>query len=263
MGEETYLTYTDYLLGFCSDPMTELSIGKTNFHFQLQLPSGVPASVDDWNSCSIRYSVDLTWITESANLKPCESKNFTVIRDEDLNLYPELIRPISAKTCQTACCDSDPMFLKVTLEKTGFALGEKALLSFNYYTSSTVHITSIMIALYQVTEMKGKRKNIEKSDTTKKSVKEIRFVPPNEEDFFRELEIPSSLPTTNLRYVNILEIRYELKVKITFSWFLAVPLRFYFPITIGTIPLALSLPSEVLLSAATARSGGNEQDLRE
>lgn len=237
-GEENYLTHTNQLLGFHSDAMTDMPIGTTTFSFQYKLPSGIPASyVDVWNSCFITYSVELIWLTDSQCL-PRKKKRFTVIRDEDLNAHPELIRPISAKTCQTACCTSEPMFLKISLAKTGFAVGETALLSFSYFTESSIKISSIKIELNQILEMKGKRKNLEQSGITKKKVIDICFTPSRyDEEFGRELFIPTELPTTNIRYVNILEIRYELKIRINFSWFLAVPLRFYLPITIGTVPL--------------------------
>lgn len=168
-------------------------------------------------------------------------KAFTVVRKEDLNLYPELRLPSEVEEIKTFCCwfcKSEPLLIKIRLPKTGFALGEKIPISIEMINKSNKSVSQTIFSLKRVDTFTSDEPS-EKQRVVKQEIIEKRAagVKANDQVTIEEsIEIPNSLVLSNDRYCKVFQITYELKFTVETER-MSVPPELRIPITIGSVGL--------------------------
>lgn len=238
-GEEKYLNSISYLFGSKDGENLEVPIGVHTYNFVCQLPVPIPYSVEG-KFGHVRYKVDANLdISWAFDLKT--ERAFTVVRHEDLNLFPELRLPCEFEEMKTFCClfcKSEPLIVKVRLPKTGFALGERIPVTVELNNKSSTDVSHTIFTLKRVDRFNC-ISPFEKTNINKEEIVETRArgAKGGESVTFEELiEVPHILMISNNRYCKVFQITYELKVTAETDGMSVSP-DIYLPITIGTVAL--------------------------
>lgn len=238
-GEEKYLNSVTYLFGSKDGENMEVVAGIHTYNFTCLLPVPIPYSLEGKHG-HVRYKVDVNldipWAFDLTAEKP-----FTVVRHEDLNVYPELRMPIEFEEITAFCCwccKSDPLIIKICIPKTGFALGEKIPLKVELVNKSSMDVTHTTFTLKRV-EKFNSRSPFEKTKVIKEEVveKKSKGVKGGDTATFEEfVEIPQILSTSNDKLCKVFQVTYELKFKIEADGMSVSP-DANIPITIGSVAL--------------------------
>lgn len=154
-GKHVYIDDKSYLFGNDQAPAVEVPSGVHRYDFALQLPPMLPASLEAPKG-HIRYEIeavlDIPWSYDK------EFKlQFTLVRNEDLSLDPQLRLPVDYEEIRTFCCffcKSQPIILTVCLPRTGYTAGEYIPISINYVNKSDVDASRTKINLKQMIRYK-------------------------------------------------------------------------------------------------------------
>lgn len=245
-GEERYINYSTFLSGDPDGDLIEIPIGNYSYKFACHLPTTIPYSIEGEHG-SIRYKVDAK-LEVPWTLIDLQSKlPFTVVRNEDLNAFPELRLAQEVEEIKKFCwgwCGSRPLVVKIRIPKCGFALGENVPISLHYCNDSNTNIDYTNIALIK------KEKFICSDPVTKDRAKKVKVfesladgVRKNSElKIDHCLQIPKDLPTSNRKYSQVLQISYELKIVVSTAGCCSSSPILKFPITIGNVGI-LEVPS--------------------
>lgn len=238
-GEEKYLESVTYLFGSKDSDNMEVQAGIHTYNFVCQLPMPIPHSAEGeygYVRYKVNVNLDISW---GFDLQA--EKVFTVVRREDLNLFPELRLPCELEEIKTFCCwfcKSEPLLVKVRLPKTGFALGEKIPISVEMINKSNTNVSHTTYSLKRVdtftSESPSEKQRVVKQeivDTRSDGVKAGETV--NIEEF---VEIPQVLVISNHRYCKVFRITYELKITAETEGVSVSP-EIHIPITIGIVGL--------------------------
>lgn len=150
-GKDVYLNSKTYLFGSEGGSSLVIQSGIHRYDFTCYLPSQLPASFEALHG-NIRYNVeavlDIPWgFNKEFKLQ------FTLVRHDDLNHFPELAIPTSAEEVKQFCCCfclSDPMLITVTLPCSGFAPGQSIPIKISYRNKSNVVVQSTRINLKRI-----------------------------------------------------------------------------------------------------------------
>lgn len=238
-GEQKYLNSITYLFGSKDCEIMEVPEGIHTYNFVCQLPTPIPYSVEG-KFGHVRYKVDanldIPWAFDLQS-----ERGFTVVRHEDLNIFPELRLPIEVEEIKVFCClfcKSDPLIVKVRLPRTGFGLGEKIPVCVELINNSNKDVEKTTFSLKRVDRFHS-TSPFDKTKETKEEVAESRGrgAKKGETVTFEELvEIPHTLMINNNKYCNVFQITYELKVTAETEGISVSP-ELYMPVTIGSVAL--------------------------
>ncbi|CRK98599.1 CLUMA_CG012199, isoform A [Clunio marinus] len=228
-GKNVYLNAKTYLFGAPGAEATEIESGTHRFNFTCQLPPMIPGSFEG-SYGNIRYHIeavlDVPWGFDK------EYKvQFTVVQLEDLNNDPGLSIAVQNEESKTFCClfcESDPLFMTVTIPYSGFTPGQIIPVTVKYNNKSNVEIDYTRISLVKVVKFNSERHII------KLKLKLIEF------PICHNLEIPSAAVCSNSKFCNVVQVMYMVEVE---AGVLGCHsgLTHKIPITIGSIPLRMSL----------------------
>jgi len=238
-GKEVYMDTRTYLFGGPGHS-TEMQAGTYRYEFASQLPPLLPSSYEARHG-HIRYFIeaklDIPWAFDKEFIV-----GFTVVRNDDMNMLPELKMPTQSEMVKTfGCCfcRSDPLMITASLPFTGYSPGQTMNLCIDYNNRSDSQIDRTRVCIKRILcyhslypEMKTK--------VEVETVAEI-FVEGVNAKSMKKIEVPMNIPqilaTTNNRYSNVLQLTYELKVKAIRSGCCQTDVRLAIPITLGLIPL--------------------------
>lgn len=249
------------MFGSKDGAIEEIPAGTTTYDFSCLLPLHIPATVSGKNG-SIRYKVetniDIPWALD------LKAKNvFTVIRNDDLNIFPDLKIPVEVEEIKIFCCfccKSQPLLMRLRIPKGGFVLGEQIPVSIDMINKSTVEIDKTTLKLKRIDRAFSLSKG-NKVEEVKKSVSSstTQGVKAGESVSLQEIiQVPDNISTSNDLYSNIFKISYEISFCAeTNGWNLFHTM--VIPVTIGTIAIQNELPSTEQL---TSSGQSQNQELR-
>lgn len=147
-GKDIYLNGRNYLFGYHGASSSEIAGGTHRYDFECQLPPQLPASFSS-SLGEIVYTVeaclDIPWRFDR------EFKvQFTVVRIDDLNEFPELKMPCKHERIKKFCCffcESKPLICTVTIPCGGFVPGESIPVTIRYDNKSDVEVDRTEICL--------------------------------------------------------------------------------------------------------------------
>lgn len=150
-GKDVYLDQRTYLFGAKGASPTELLPGTHRYEFECQLPPMIPASFEASHG-HIRYHVeavlDLPWRFDK------EFKlQFHIMRNDDLNEYPELAIPCKMEEFKHFCClfcRSDPLFMTVSVPCSGYVPGQTVKVNVNFDNKSSIEVQRTKINLKRI-----------------------------------------------------------------------------------------------------------------
>lgn len=224
----------------------KVNAGEHNYDFKCQLPSPLPYSVYEKYG-RIRYiltaKLDLPWLS-ALTFDMQTHRIITVVRCEDLNRFREVNLACEAERVKTFgfwCFKSDQLVIKVSLPRTGFALGEKIPVTVKLQNDSRTDVISVNYAL----------KRIERfiEATSYPSVDDIKEVKTKIVEQFTDgakrrqhkafvefIEIPTNLLISNERLSSEHQTAYELKITVVTNSIIDVGSPYIrVPITIGPV----------------------------
>jgi hypothetical protein len=238
-GEEKYINSVSYLFGSKDGESLEVPVGLHTYNFVCQLQNAIPYSVEGkygWIRYKVDVNLDIPWALDLIAEKP-----FTVLRQEDLNIFPELRLPCQFEEIKIFCClfcKSEPLIMKVRLPRTGFALGEKIPVNIELINKSSTDIAATTLTLKRI-DVFNSEIPFEKTKTTKEEIVEKRAIGAKRGDtvqFDETIEVPAVLRISNNRYCKVFQITYELIFGCETSG-LSVGPEITIPITLGSIGL--------------------------
>lgn len=146
-GKEVYINTRSYLFGAEDGTPIEIAIGSHRYDFACQLPTRLPASFEA-SKGNIRYSIkavlDVPWGPNKEF-----DLGFTVVRNDDLNLQPQLKIPCQSEEIKRFCCfcfNTNPLIMTVTVPFTGYTPGETIDVEIAYENESSVEISSTKVS---------------------------------------------------------------------------------------------------------------------
>lgn len=239
----------------------EIPIGYQGFQFQYQLPPNAPSSINA-RFASINYEIEARLVLpQSYDL--VAKRVFTVIRVEDLNARPELRNPETQVITKNfgSSIKGQPLTLKVTIPKSGFALEEDIKLSIEYSNSSGANVlrTRVKLIKYErykcVTEHKeltgfksvlghgivgGHRSGESKFFVKNVATSSAEGCKGNfKKTFIHTFQVPPNLPVSTGKTSRMYQVYYELKVTADLIWpILWRKVSMTFPITIGEVSIS-------------------------
>lgn len=146
-GKEVYLNEKTYLFGAEDADPVVVQAGANRYEFTCQLPSHLPASFESPYG-SINYAIQTMLVVPWDSDIKSEIK-FTVIREVDLNLQPDLKIPCESEETKQFCClfcNSEPLVMTVTILSSGYVPGQIINVIINYNNKSTVEISTTKIS---------------------------------------------------------------------------------------------------------------------
>ena len=235
-GEESFINEETYFLGQKKGPLIALQPGIYRYNFSCQLPHNLPSS---WSAgvAEISYYVESNIDLEN-RYKICFGHTpFTIVRYDDLNLYPELRSPINVEKVKSFSFHSGSLIIRVSGPCTGFALGQNVPFKIQYLNKSSVDVKQTKISLNRLMCF-----TIEHPKLETKNVKDIiRIVNADgvkgkeSKEIVAYLEIPTDLACSNERYCRLVRISYSIEVEGEVGGFHINP-TIHIPITIGNLP---------------------------
>lgn len=154
-GEDVYLDTTTYLFGEAGGALIELPCGIHRYAFSCPLPPHLPESLDGKYG-NISYTCE-AMLDIPENFNEHFKTHFTVVRHDDLNESPELEIPIKSEEDHTFCCfccESDPVFMTVTIPRSGYVPGQNIPVTVEYVNKSSYEIEDTQIYLERNIEFK-------------------------------------------------------------------------------------------------------------
>lgn len=147
-AKDVYLNTKTYLFGMEGATATEMAAGTYRYDFVCQLPELIPASFEGLHG-HIRYSIeailDIPWRFDKKFIV-----QFIVVRNDNLNDYPDLriaCQGEEIKTFCCLCCASKPLIVNLTLPFTGYAPGQNINVKIDYNNNSGVEVERTKIKL--------------------------------------------------------------------------------------------------------------------
>lgn len=214
----------------------ELAAGTHNYSFSIPLPPHCPTS------CLGRYgkvSYNLSLVVDRALMKKVFKQPLAVLQHYDLNLHPEMLKPIELTSTRTFWPSSGDVQLSLHIPFGGYVPGQSIDYTLDVDNKSEVNLKAFMMTLIQTYTFKvnttrrhntsykrGERQN---EGVTRQTARKIGA----------SYEIPTVPPST--QGPHIIEIGYQLRLTVIFSG-LHMKWNITVPITIGTIPLRDSGP---------------------
>lgn len=242
------MNYTNNFIGSGElGELHEITAGMHTFRFKCQIPEDVPATVvrdRGFNvllNAFIQYKVKLT-LDVPLKRNIVEEREFTVKREEDLNLIPECDKVCEfQESLQLAnlCCKTSMVQLKVKLPKCGYALKEEIPFTIEVVsTDQKCPIKKIKVHLLRLKVCLG-QKPCEKLMTEVQIAAKTTVPFVAENDFLHiksSIEVPDTCPISNLKYGKLYHTTYILEFSFL-SDGCEKSASIGTPIAIGTVPI--------------------------
>lgn len=238
-GQEEIIRSEFFLFGSKDGKAFDIPSGVYNYKFSQHLPPQIPYSVkSDYGEIS--YKIIATLVTDWAKDLTAK-KPFTVLRYEDLNLFPELRMPLEVEKIKTFCCfpcGSKPLIINLMIPRRGFALGEEIPVEVQLVNRSSTPVKETILVLKRLERYisKSPHNSIKKIDINIAKVTSRGAKAGEITSFLMNLEVPRSALKSNDKYCEIFQITYELKFKALINGFHFSP-SFRVPITIGSVKI--------------------------
>lgn len=223
----------------------DMSSGTYRYSFDCLLPHNIPASFDG-SYGHIRYYIeaclDIPWRFDKEY-----RVQFTVVRNDDLNEYPQLQMPCRQEEFAKFCClfcQSDPMIMTVTIPYSGFTPGQVIPVTINFDNKSSIKVDRTKVNFKRFIRYNSHTPQHQtKTDIDKMVEAYASGVESGDtKNFTVELQVPQITMNSNDRFCNIVQITYELKVEAEISG-CHQNVTMLFPIVIGTVPFGTSAQS--------------------
>jgi hypothetical protein len=153
--------YIDEKISFISSYESEikvLPVGRYEYAFSCLLPSYLPASFEGSHG-DIRYHIEAILDNPKSFNKDFITQKFSIVRQDDLNDFPVLKRPVHSGKDKRfffdfLTCKSRPLSMSVSLPQSGFTPGQKVPVTIAYDNKSTVKVQRTMISLIRTIKFK-------------------------------------------------------------------------------------------------------------
>ncbi|XP_065829337.1 arrestin domain-containing protein 3-like [Oscarella lobularis] len=221
----------------------ELAAGMHTFSFSSVLPAALPSSFESsigYNGY-IRYwvtaLVDRPWKFDYKSKRP-----FTVIECIDVN-RPELLVPMRSeneKHLCCLCCQSGPITLSASIDRSAYCPGESVVISANAENLTNRQMRGIRAQLIAVTTLYASGNQT----STRQVVCEMMGEPIAPQGFGNWVERAMPLPPTapSIKTCRILDLSHYIQVCIVIPG--GINLKIHFPILLGSIPLRPQLQQQ-------------------
>ncbi|EAT40077.1 AAEL008165-PA [Aedes aegypti] len=222
-----------------SNSNTEIPAGIHVYNFSSPIPSHVPTSFEGEHG-KIRYTVRAILERPWKFDQTCTAA-FTVLKPLDLNQLIYTTKVSRKETLiKTFCCwpcTSNPLYIEVEIPVSGYVPGQKIPITVALNNTSSTTIVGIKSSLERKVTYISQYPR-EKSRVVGKCLASVWTTVTTDKSatYSQNLEIPSVAPTGKC---SVLVIDYLLKVKVHCGGLHSNP-KIKIPITIGTIPFALS-----------------------
>lgn len=238
-GSETFLNSKTYLFGSKGADAVEVQPGRTTYTFAIALPVQLPETLAAALG-SIAYSVeailDIPWSFDKEI-----RVDFTVVRQDNLNDYPELKVAQNLEEVNTFCClfcESGPCMINVSIPYGGYAAGQSINMLIEVVNQSNVEIERTRIRLKRFTNYTSSTPETKtRSEST--TILEI-FREGIKEGERKRMEcsllLPSILTNSNGRFCRVVRIEYVLQVEGVVGGCHSNP-KVNFPIEIGSVAI--------------------------
>lgn len=214
-GEQVYLNQKTWLFGGKGCDLVEMDIGTYKYEFECHLPSMLPSSLEIAHG-HIRYKVKAVLGFPQAEKE--FSSSFQVVRSLDSKECSEIQLPLKFETVESfgfLYWASMPLILTVALPCSGFIPGETVPISIKYNNQSKNEVLQTAIVfrrIIQYTSFNPEQKT--KSEVQRIFESTFEGVGGVEErSMEKSFVLPTKLLESNSQYCNVIQIRYELKVK--------------------------------------------------
>lgn len=239
--KDHFLNSVTYLLGSWNGESIPIAFGVHKYNFSCLIPPNVPYTMEGKHG-HVRFRIDanldIPWHSDLHT-----DAAFTVMRRDDLNLFPLLKYPVTVEEVKTFCafsCNPNNLIVTLQLPKQGFAVGETIPIQVSLDNESTVKILRTVLSL--------KRTFLYCAEGhTKKECEGIvhqscRGVDAGQQVTFQELfVIPTSAYTSTDKYCIVFKIMYGLEL-LVFADSCSPDQTLYAPITIGTFGIQTERP---------------------
>ncbi|XP_070495151.1 arrestin domain-containing protein 3-like [Chironomus tepperi] len=236
-GTEVYVNSRTYLFGEYGGPTFEMEAGTYKYKFQCQLPHQLPYSLSLPHgkvSYHIEAVLDIPWKIDK------ETKlDITILRYDDLNLYPELKNPMrraERKNFITLFSDSKPLLMTAGIPCRGFAINQVVPVTIEYENESSVDIACTKIKLIQMIVYNSPQQS--KTKEKEEVIIEARgegVLAAHSKTLQAALTIPKVI-NSNDKFCQVVTVTYCIEVEAE-STGLHTNHKIRLPITIGTVPL--------------------------
>lgn len=235
---EILLDSTTYFFGELYGQDIQINQGIHQYNFECQLPDNLPYTLD------MKYG-SVAYYTESVlenSFGPYKTvrKSFTIVRFDDLNIFPELRKVRNIERVVTfgfALWKSKPLVMNATISCTGFAVGQNVPVSIDYKNNSNVEVLRTKVTLLRRVSYTSHDPIAKKVENEKIFVANAAGVKPGETKTFNvKFYIPLSMKSSNRRYCPIIAIDYAIEVIGEVNGY-HKNLIILFPITIASLPL--------------------------
>ncbi|CRK98598.1 CLUMA_CG012195, isoform A [Clunio marinus] len=241
-GKEVYLDTKTYLLGTPEGRQIKMRNGTYKFDFSCHLPRSLPANFDGSFGHIDYYCkavIEIPWgFDEDYKIM------FRIEQKADLNDEPLLKIPSHSEEIRQYCClfcTTDFLIFTVTLPFTGFAPGQIIPVTVNYNNKSGIEVLSTKISLKRIIRYKGDIPHRRTNVDIEKIIEDYHdgVDGSSSVEFVKNLKLPERMINTNIKYSNLIQVSYEIKVEAE------VPdchknAVIIIPITIGSVPLKIS-----------------------
>ncbi|KAG5676252.1 hypothetical protein PVAND_006101 [Polypedilum vanderplanki] len=241
-GKEVFLNSKTYLFGHHGGDAQDVQPGIHRYNFSCQLPEMLPYTMDGAHG-NIGYYVecviDVPWWFDKKFKVP-----FTVIRHDDLNLYPELRMGQRMEEIKTFCClfcETGPLFMEVFLPCSGFVAGQSVPVKINYKNRSNVKVIGTNIKLKRAMHFTSHTPE-QKTRTETDKIVELHTDGVNKYrtiELQQNLEIPRVMLNSNGRFCRIVHVEYYFNVEPVLDGCHS-NFKIKIPIEIGSVPIRLS-----------------------
>lgn len=238
-GKEVYLNSKTYLFGQSGGSSFDVQPGSHKYNFACQLPEQLPYTFDGVHG-EIKYFVeavlDIPWSFDKEIKTP-----ITIIRHDDMNMYPELRIAQKVEEVKTFCClfcQSEPLMMQASIPHSGFAKGQHIPIKIHYSNKSDVDVLGTLIKLKRAIRYTSTTPHEKtRSDTEKMVEIRCRGVKGGETVSMEQtLDIPHVLMTSNGRFCRTVVIEYFIEIEGQVDGCHSNP-ELILPITIGSEPI--------------------------
>lgn len=150
-GKEVYLDIKKYLLGEVGATAHKVPRGIHRYRFSVSLPPTLPPSLKISNG-GIRYTMEVV-LDHPPSIDTQLILDFTVVRNDDLNLFPESKVPCvneETKTFKSFFRKLTELNMIVTIPQSGYVPGQNIPITINYINRSKVKVERTKICLKKI-----------------------------------------------------------------------------------------------------------------
>ncbi|XP_055375274.1 arrestin domain-containing protein 17-like isoform X1 [Condylostylus longicornis] len=240
-ANENYINTTTILHGSTNGSTVTISPGTHIYKFVCALPPELPSSIEGYDG-RIRYSAKVVF-DRPLKFNKTFITGITIIQITDLNIIenPQIRLPSTSKSKKKFWCrrfPNRPLTVEGTIPKSGYVSGECITVSFKLFNTYGKRVQHFSVSLKQlINSQSDNPKSKSKVQTITLTKEIIDFVENTQEEFFQtSLLIPPVPPTCDEKTCRIIQVHYEIHIKVHVSGRRTGPVV-EIPLIIGNVPL--------------------------